>query len=157
MVSAPQPILPGASPPWRGRLYGRYAVRFKAPALPCYKTAWLLWPDSGVWPRDGEIDFPEGGLAHTIGGFVHFRNGTSDSDQYAMHTGASYTNWHTAVIAWRPGYVRFRLDGPIVGETRTRIPNKRMHWVLQTETSCPPAAATAGHVRIDWVAVYKPS
>jgi Glycosyl hydrolases family 16 len=156
MVSAPQAILPGLADPDDGQRYGRYAVRFKAPAIHCYKTAWLLWPDSNVWPRDGEIDFPEGGLAQTIGGFVHFRNGTSGSDQYAMpDTGVTHGDWHTAIIAWRPRYVRFRLDGRIVGQTRRRIPNNSMHWVLQTETSCPPALATAGHVRIDWVAVYE--
>jgi hypothetical protein len=155
-VAAPQPILPNARTPYKGRLYGRYAVRFRAAALRCYKTAWLLWPDSGVWPRDGEIDFPEGPLTGRISGFVHYRNGTSGSDQYWVNTRARYTRWHTAVIAWRPNYVRFRLDGRTVGETRRRIPNKPMHWVLQTETNCDPFARTAGHVRIDWVAIYKP-
>ena len=140
-VAAPQASLPNASSPFKGRRYGRYAVRFRSAPLRCYKkTAWLLWPDSGVWPRDGEIDFPEGGLAERISGFVHYRNGTSGSDQYATHTRATYRRWHTAIIAWRPRYVRLFLDGRVVGETRKRIPDKPMHWVLQTETSldCAP-------------------
>ena len=157
MVAAPQPILPNAATPYKGRRYGRYVVRFQADPLHCYKTAWLLWPDSGVWPRDGEIDFPEGELDERISGFVHFQNGTSGSDQYWTHTRATYRKWHTAVIVWLPNLVRFRLDGRIVGQTRKRIPNTPMHWVLQTETSCWPAAATAGHVRIDWVAIYRPA
>jgi Glycosyl hydrolases family 16 len=157
MVAAPQAILPNAPTLYRGQRYGRYVVRFRADPLPCYKTAWLLWPDSGVWPRDGEIDFPEGELDQTISGFVHFQNGTSGSDQYGVGTGATYTRWHTAVIVWLPNLVRFNLDGRIIGQVRKRIPNKPMHWVLQTETSCWPARSTAGHVRIDWVAIYKPS
>ena len=62
-----------------------------------YKTAWLLWPRSEVWPRDGEIDFPEGDLDSTIHGFVHRQGATSGSDQYAVSTSATYTSWHTAV------------------------------------------------------------
>jgi hypothetical protein len=34
-------------------------VRFKTDSMHGYKGAWLLWPASEVWPRDGEIDFPE--------------------------------------------------------------------------------------------------
>jgi beta-glucanase (GH16 family) len=159
-VAAPVPLLPASRGGHaRGLRYGRFAVRFRAAQLHCYKTAWLLWPDSGVWPRDGEIDFPEGDLDSTIHGFVHYRNGTSGSDQYAMpDTGVAYKRWHTAVIAWRPRFVRFWLDGRKVGETRRRIPNKPMHWVLQTETGlsgCVPSPFTQGHVLIDWVAIYK--
>jgi beta-glucanase (GH16 family) len=159
-VAAPVPLLPGSiGGHTRDLRYGRYAVRFTSAPLHCYKTAWLLWPDSGVWPRDGEIDFPEGNLDSTIHGFVHYQNGTSGSDQYAMpDTGVTYRRWHTAVILWRPRFVRFRLDGRLVGQTRKRIPNTPMHWVLQTETGlggCVPSPRTAGHVRIDWVAVWK--
>ena len=39
-----------------------------------YKVAWLLWPKSGVWPRDGEIDFPEADLIGTISAFMHRQN-----------------------------------------------------------------------------------
>lgn len=158
LIAAPVPVIngPGAK---GGLLYGRYAIRFKAtptfPSDPCYKTAWLLWPDSEVWPRDGEVDFPEGRLNGTIGGFVHFQDGTSASDQYAApNTGVAYTAWHTATTVWRRSSVRFLLDGAVVGETKTRIPNTPMHWVIQTESSCVPAATTSGHVKIDWATAY---
>jgi len=110
-------------------------IRFRADAVPGYKTAWLLWPDSEDWPSDGEIDFPEGDLSGTIGGFVHYRGGVSGSDQAAFATNATYTGWHTAIITWLPSGVTFRLDGKTVGTTTTRIPNTPMHWVIQTETS----------------------
>jgi hypothetical protein len=158
-VAAPQPMFPGVSPFWHGRLYGRFAVRFRADPLHCYHTAWLLWPDSGVWPRDGEIDFPEGDLDERIAGFVHHQNGTSGHDQYGVATSTTYTNWHRAGIIWEPGKVRFYLDGVKIGQTTERVPNTPMHWVLQTETSydCEPADATQGNVLIDWVSVYKPA
>ena len=74
MGAAPQPKIPNASanpPRHNSLLYGRYSVRFKADSLAGFKTAWLMWPDSGVWPRDGEIDFPEGDLAGVIYGAMH--------------------------------------------------------------------------------------
>ena len=92
------PLLPGGN----DVLYGRYAVRWKADAIPGYKVAWLLWPDSEVWPRDGEIDFPEGNLDGTVEGFMHRQNGTSGGDQ--DHAGSAVRfgdgRWHTAVTEW---------------------------------------------------------
>jgi beta-glucanase (GH16 family) len=159
MVSAPVPRLPGSAA-GAGQLYGRYAVRFRADMLPGYKTAWLLWPDSDAWPRDGEIDFPEGDLDGTICAFTHHQGATSGSDQDAFCTGATYRRWHTAVIDWSPGKVRYLLDGRLIGTSRDRVPRTRMHWVLQTETALGgllPDDATAGHVQVDWVAVYRPA
>jgi hypothetical protein len=148
MVAAPVPTLPTMT-------YGRYVIRFKSDSIPGFKTAWLLWPDSEVWPRDGEVDFPEGSLNGTISGYVHHQGAISGSDQYAVDTPTTYTGWHTAQIDWLPTGVTFSLDGNVVGATTTRVPNTPMHWVIQTETDygAPPAAA-AGNVQIDWVTAY---
>ena len=117
MGAAPTPKIPNASsnpPRANSLLHGRYSVRYRADALPGFKTAWLLWPDSGVWPRDGEVDFPEGDLAAIIYGAVHYdRNGADafekfDSDQYV-------TSWHVATMEWSPGRVEFFLDGRSLG------------------------------------------
>jgi hypothetical protein len=150
---APQPILPIAT---RGQLYGRYVIRFKADPVPGYKTAWLLWPDSGL-RTDGEIDFPEGNLNGTFYAYMHHQDATSGSDQDAYSTGATYTSWHTAVIEWLPTRCTFILDGRVIGNSTTRIPSTPMHWVIQTETQLSggaPADSASGHVYIDWVAVY---
>ncbi len=127
-----------------------------------YKTAWLLWPDSERWPKDGEIDFPEGNLDGTISAFMHRQNGRSVDDQDAYSTNATYSTWHTAVTEWLPESqsLKFYLDGQLIGHSTSRVPNTPMHWVLQTETSlsgCIPADSTSGHVLIDWVAVYTPA
>ena len=154
--AAPVPLIPGGQG-WGGQLYGRYAVRFRADPVPGYKTAWLLWPVSEVWPRDGEIDFPEGDLDGRIEAYVHHQGATAGSDQVGFATDATYDAWHTAVIEWTPGSVRFFLDGRPIGTTSTRIPNTAMRWVLQTETALsgePPPANAEGHVYIDWVAVW---
>jgi beta-glucanase (GH16 family) len=163
LVSAPVPKLAAGSHDYgSGLSAGRYVVRFKADPIPCYKTAWLLWPDSEVWPGDGEIDFPEADLDGTISGFMHWRNGTSGNDEDEYDTNVTYTSWHTAVIEWRPDIndLKFYLDGKLVGHATSRVPKTPMHWVLQTETSvsgCIPSNSAAGHVLVDWVAVYVPS
>ena len=153
-VAALMPVLPGGG---TNQLYGRYAIRFRADAVPGYKVAWLLWPQSGTWPRDGEIDFPEGSLTGTIDAFMHRQGGTSGGDQDAFSTGARFTSWHTAVIEWAPNSVTFFLDGSLVGHSTSRVPNTPMHWVIQTETnlsSTKPPVEAAGHVQIDWVAIW---
>jgi hypothetical protein len=155
MVAAPIPKLTAASS--YGQLYGRYAVRFRADALPGYKTAWLLWPDSSHWPGDGEIDFPEADLTESIKGYVHHMGASSSSDQDRFTTSAMYPDWHTAVIEWSPGKVVLMLDGQVVGQTTTRVPSSAMHWVLQTETALSggaPSSSTQGNVQIDWVAAW---
>jgi hypothetical protein len=150
---APQPILPIAT---RGQLYGRYVIRFRSDPVPGYKTAWLLWPDSGL-RSDGEIDFPEGSLDGSMYAYMHHQGATSGSDQDAYPTGVGYSSWHTAVIEWLPTRCTFILDGKVIGNSTTRIPATPMHWVIQTETQLSGGAPTndaAGHVYIDWVAVY---
>lgn len=157
MVAVPYPRIPGS--PKAGQRYGRYAIRFRADPVPCYKTAWLLWPDSEVWPRDGEIDFPEGALNATMDAFMHRKEAVSGSDQASFSTPVTYADWHTAVIEWSPGRVTFILDASVIGSTTHRVPDASMHWVIQTETSlhCVPADHAEGHVLIDWVVVYSPS
>ncbi len=156
MVAAPVPRLPGIDGTWNQR-YGRYAVRFRADAVAGYKTAWLLWPQSETWPRDGEIDFPEGNLNGRIWAFMHRQDATSGSDQDAFPTGATYPTWHTAITEWGPNEVRFILDGKTIGVVTDRIPNTPMRWVLQTETALDgtkPEPSTVANVEIDWVSAW---
>jgi len=150
MVSAPVPHLPGGA-----QAYGRYSIRFRADSVPGYKTAWLLWPDSGLWPADGEIDFPEGNLDGTIYAFMHYANPAGGQDWF--RTGATYAGWHIATIEWQPGKVTFILDGQLVGVSTTQVPFNPMNYVLQTETClrcAAPSDSAAGNVQVDWVVIY---
>lgn len=158
LAAAPVPLIHGPAGPL-GQLYGRYAVRFRSDPLHGYKVAWLLWPDSEVWPRDGEIDFPEGNLDGPIEAYLHRRDATKGNDAAGFSSGVMLSGaWHTAVIEWTSESVVFLLDGKVVGATRERIPNAPMHWVLEATTTLDgyePADETAGHVQIDWVAVWE--
>lgn len=152
-VAAPEPNLNGEHA--RGQTYGRFSVRFRADSVPGYKTAWLLWPDSGK-RREGEIDFPEARLDATINGFVHHADRGGSQDKFP--TGKTFTEWHTASTVWTPRRVEFFLDDQLIGTATTKVPKTRMHWVLQTETALegpPPSPLDAGHVQIDWVTAYE--
>ena len=142
--------------PTYGQRYGRYAVRFRADSVPGFKLTFLLWPDSERWPDDGEINFPEGDLDHTFGAFMHHADPAGGQDQFP--TDRTFSQWHTAAIEWRPGEVRFVLDGEVVGVSTTHVPERSMHWVLQTETSTTPGhepePGDEGHVQVDWVAAW---
>lgn len=158
-TSVPFPLINGRnSADEINQLYGRYEVRFRADAIQGYKTAFLLWPKSEVWPRDGEIDFPEGAVNGNIEGYVHRQGASHGGDQAWFHTNTGYTTWHTATIEWSPNLVRLMLDGNVIGQTNTRVPNTPMHWVLQTETcldGCAIPANASGNVQIDYVKVWK--
>ena len=141
-------------------MYGRYVVRFRADAVPGYKTAWLVWPDSESWPYDAEIDFPEGNLDGSINGFVNHQGATSGADQAASTTNVTYTGWQTAAITWLPTGVTFQLDGTTIGTETSPVPNTPMHLVLHTETStigAGPTSSASGNVQIDWISVYSPA
>lgn len=142
---------------WKGQLYGKFVVRFRADRTPGYKIAWLLWPQSDDWD-EGEIDFPEGSLAGTVTGAVH-RIGDPEWTPKYFDTGVSMTGWHTATIVWKPGRLTFRLDDRTwTTARRSVVPTTRMRWALQAETRIsrtPPKRATTGHIQIDWVSVYR--
>jgi beta-glucanase (GH16 family) len=147
-VAAFGPRLPGGT----SQLYGRWEITFRADSMHGYKGAWLLWPASETWPRDGEIDFDA-----AISGFVHHQGATTGSDQDAFPTTARWTDWHTTVTEWTPGLVVFRLDGVEIGRTTTRVPNTPMRWVIQNETTLAgfePADSVSGHIEIERVAVW---
>lgn len=152
LVAAPVPLPDGGQ--WGGWTYGRYAIRFRADAVPGYKTAWMLWPDSDDW-NDGEIDFPEGELTGTANAFVH-QPGDPSRNALAVNSGATYTGWHTAVIEWLPSGVTFTMDGRQIGRT-TVSPNRPLHLILQTETSGRPSSSAAGHVQVDWITMSRRS
>ncbi len=167
-VAAPAPRAQGvltASTASNAQLYGRYAARArKVSDIPLYKTAWLLWPQDGVWPQHGEIDWPEGGLGsgNTVSAFMHRADATDGGDQDVRNTAATHADWHTYVIEWGLNRCAFYLDGTLLGsEITSRVPSWAMYWLLQSETNLdsnnPPAAATDGTIEVDWVAVWEPA
>jgi len=149
----PSPIIKNGS---QYQTYGRYSVRMKVdnPYLSDYGVAWLLWPQSDNWPWDGEIDFPESSLTGTAHGYHHYaRQGSCNTCQLAVNTGARYTDWHTYTIEWSPNRIRMLLDNTVVMNTTDWVPDSPMRWQLQTETY--GNGTSNGNLLVDWVSVWE--
>jgi hypothetical protein len=141
-----------------GQLYGRYSVRARFPAgLTGFHVAFLLWPDDGIWPAHGEIDWPDHQLSDDtkITGFVHYATATGAHawDRFVI-TGQSLAAWHTYTTEWTPTYVKLYLDSTLVGTETAHVPPTSMHWVLQTD-SCGSTVndTSSGHAQIAWATV----
>lgn len=145
----PSPILPNGT---QYQTYGRYSVRLKADTatLAEYHIAFLLWPQSELWPTDGEEDFPEGALSSTAKAFAHYARSTGGQD--GVDTGKAFTDWHVYTIEWLPGHVRFYLDDALVLDSTKYVPSKPMRWQLQIETD--GNGTNSGHVLVDWISIW---
>ena len=150
----------------------RISLCMRADAIPGYKLAFLLWPESGPGNQYGEIDFPELRLVtpSTAHAFVHYDpKPVSGKQQDAYDSGVGTAAWHVYTIEWDPGspssqtddYVAFFVDGREVGRsTGSIVPDGPMHYVMQMETylpgqDLPPPAQ--GHVLVDWFTIDVPS
>ena len=153
--------LPSGSLSNRGDLLGmRVEFRIRADRMLGYKGVPLLWPMSGVWPRDGEINWPESTFDKTPSAFMHRQGATASNDQdwYPAPAGTSWQDWHTYAIDWQPGVsAEFFIDGRSIGKSTSRVPNTAMHLVMQFETNLDgyvPDPAVAGRVQIDYLRVW---
>lgn len=170
LVANPCPILPGSHTLSNGmpsgQTYGRYSICCRADALPGYKFVPLLWPDSGKGtgigspPWEGEINWPEGNLdgASSYSGFMHRKDSANTSDQDWVGSSAKPGDWHVFTLEWAPNSCKFILNGQVLKEITSRVPNTSFRWALQAETNLdgtqPTADATQGHILIDWVAIW---
>lgn len=129
--------------------YGRYVERFRiVRADDGFKSAHLFY-DGGY-----EIDFPENDYGTTIYAFMH-PGGEAFSGGTKWGTG-----WHTSVIEWTAGSVKFYLDGRHIGTGTKKVPNIPMSWILQNESSIEGPYAKPGasaQIDTDWVSCYAPA
>lgn len=150
LVAAPQPNHGGPV----SKL--RVSFRWRCDPLHGYKVAFLLWPGSGVWPRDGEGDFLEGDLDGTVEWYMHRQGATTGGDQDFGESGVRFaTGWHITTMEWIGGTSwKVFLDGVQVGSTITsRVPNTPMRVSMQLETTLGgfvPSDAVNGNFDIDW-------
>jgi hypothetical protein len=125
---------PGAS-----RRYGRWEVRLRATNVEQkYHFVSILWPDSGNWPCDGEIDYAEKpGNSMTEAGFYN-HYGCSNSQTQAKRT-VDVTQWHNYAVEWSPSGVVGYLDG--------------VEWFRDANTSHLPPGPMHQTLQLDWFPV----
>lgn len=159
---------------WCGRngnqTYGMWRVRARLEPAKGYGQAFLLWPASGRWPVDGELDFAEVPHAakNEVVGVVHWGDppqGRYDDARLRM----DLTQWRTYTVVWRPGLVRYYVDDQLfydsTGRSRVVVPDDAMHLALQVEPGpfggshwvpSPDGSTPDSNVtRVDWVELYR--
>ncbi|WP_326553934.1 glycoside hydrolase family 16 protein [Micromonospora sp. NBC_01813] len=142
---------------WRqARVYGRWDIRFRAPASPVLSYHFLLWPQAERWPP--EIDIIEGftETRQRAETFVHWVDPDGGGRRRAQFTAqADFTQWRTASVVWTPDAVCFSVDGAPVGAvTGAAVPHEPMWLALQTETQVGGTATGGEHyVEVDQVRI----
>ncbi|MFY9264342.1 MAG: glycoside hydrolase family 16 protein [Solirubrobacterales bacterium] len=153
--AVPQPKINGADP-YKGITYGRFSVRLRSTKTSNgYGAVFLLWPDNDNWPSEGEIDFPGGELNQKLEYTIIRAN--PKLTVYGHRSDADFTQWHTATTEWRPGSVKFFVDGVLIGTETSETPRTPMHWLLQTgtiEAQPAPSAAVTANLQVDWAAAW---
>lgn len=149
----------------RGQTYGRWEVRAKAQPAAGYGPVMLLWPDSGKWPQDGEIDFMEQPKPQRAQNNVTVHYG-SDNSQDATQQDGDFSQWHDYALEWEPDHITGWIDGVQVFTTtnKAEIPTGPMHLAIQEDIGPidgwipAPDASTPATVKldVDWVRIYNP-
>jgi hypothetical protein len=156
--------------------YGRYSIRVRTdPDADRVTTGVvLLWPESGIWPQDGEIDWYEGWrdrFARTpIDLVTHYViDGEHDADEIILLDAngkpVDGSEWHTYTLDWRPDYLAVSVDGGppnIVSTDPARIPQWAMNMSIQLDAwEAPyapgrqPTISTPVSMWVDWVRVER--
>jgi beta-glucanase (GH16 family) len=114
--------------------YGRFVIRAKQDAGHGYGPALMLWPDSGKWPEDGEIDIAEmpEGDAKTSHFTLHWGK---DNSQDGHTTYGNFDEWHTWTVEWMPDHITYWLDGvqQHTFDEPGSIPSTSMHFAVQND------------------------
>jgi Glycosyl hydrolases family 16 len=122
--------------------YGRYEFRVRTDKDLTEATSGvvLTWPQSNVFPRDGENDIYETlwgpGDRHEFYSFIHKPFGTTSDQEYVVHA-ADASQWHTMVMEWMPDKLVIWRDGQvvttIVETSADLIPDNPQHLSIQLD------------------------
>jgi beta-glucanase (GH16 family) len=140
--------------------YGRYEAAVRIDKTPAMSYAWLLWPyDGDNWPAGGEVDFAEdhgGDRSSTYAVYNYGVNGVRRTlSRHDITPDRDFSNWHVIGVEWRPGELRYLLDGKVwATDTSAVIASNPMVLVLQAEGTLQDPPSGSYRAEIDWVAVY---
>jgi hypothetical protein len=119
----------------RGRRFGRWEARIRAPESdPSYDAVLLLWPDDDA-PGGGEIDIAEmQDPSRRTTGF-HLHHG-ADDEQVEGRVEVDATRWHSWAVEWTPQEITAYVDG--------------RPWFRTTDVATFPPGPMHLCVQLDW-------
>lgn len=133
--------------------YGRWESRIRVPeGYGTYHPVALLWPTSGRWPQDGEIDYFE-------------TTGSADRSSFSLHHGGGNPHvtyipidrgWHTYAVEWTPTSITAYYDGrEYYRTTNTAIfPRGPMWHSFQLDWMGVTGGPTT-RMEVDWLRIYR--
>jgi licheninase len=129
-----------------------------SPASSGFHSVALLWPESDVWPDDGEIDFMEilDPARQTVTATV-IRYDWNDLllAPLNFHTELAIdaTQWHSWAVDWTPDHIAGYVDGTQWFQTTNNVPHTPMLLCLQLDDFGGDISA-GGQQTIDWARGY---
>ncbi|MBT2567551.1 family 16 glycosylhydrolase [Arthrobacter sp. ISL-85] len=157
ITGTPKGTSAGMSAKFGLQKYGRWEVRAAGSGDDEYHMVSILWPDTGNWPCDGEVDYMEtSGDWGLINFFHHF--GCSNS-KTSVSRALDLTQFHNYAVDWSPGAIVGYVDGVkwFEDDDPTHQPPGSMHQTLQLDWFPDKTANGPGEMRVDWVRVYAAS
>lgn len=155
ITGTPDGVSAGISAKFGKQRYGRWEVRAAGSGDDAYHMVSILWPDSGNWPCDGEVDYMETtGNWGLINFFHHY--GCSNS-KTSVSRALDLTQFHNYAVDWTPDAIVGYIDGVKWFEDRdpAHQPPGSMHQTLQLDWFPDNVTADGpGEMRVDWVRVY---
>lgn len=155
-----------------GQQYGRWEVRARVGVNSSgnpYHAVLIIWPDSNVWPQDGEYDFFEVTLddLNTLESWTHYPHEVGDTQQiFNSKSSVDLTEWHNYAIEWTGDHIKLFVDGVQWGDTmsggaRSSPPPAREniqdmpsgHLTIQVDNFYGSNMQDA-YMDIEWVRVY---
>lgn len=143
------------------RTYGSYEVRVRCENDPSgiMSGVLLTWPQSEIWPQDGENDFYETGTGQrtsTSGWNTYIHYGTVGSDQdYYHHANVDAKAWHIVAMDWTASTIKIYDDGVLMwtDSNTGHIPDGNHHLCIQYDAFGTYVSA-ASKLEVDWVKIY---
>lgn len=144
-----------------GQRFGRWEVRARVNATATsgnpYRPVLITWPDSNVWPRDGEYDFFEVNVGDDDAtAFLHYPNHQPKVQEQAQKA-LDITQWHNYGFEWSPSGLKGYIDGvEWFSFSSNGIQNAPgpMHQTIQLDNFFG-SGMQAANFDVDWARVYK--
>jgi beta-glucanase (GH16 family) len=144
-------------------LYGKVEIRAKLPGSPgVWPAIWML-PADGSWPPEVDIVELLGAEPRRIYMNNHYgsaRRHRQDQDSYRGP--ADFTaGYHTFTLEWRPGQLRWLVDGVERKVTDQNVPDRAMYLLINTavggDWGGPPTAQSRfpQTFLVDYVRVFQ--
>lgn len=155
------------------RQYGRWEARMRAyhtgggPSNGArYHPVLIVWPDSDVWPNDGEYDWYEGDVGDTFAGaFIHYPHPNPEpvQQEYRRMDGVAVGDWHNYAFEWQAdgvtGYIDgrlwYRMSGGGGPQGRSDIQNMPSgHLTIQLDNFNGGQTHREAIMEVDWVRIW---